>query len=370
MQYTNPAAYPPLEHSSQLLAERGWDVLFLGIESWGSASLRFPNYSGIRVLQLGRRRWRFQKMHYLMFFGWCLWRILRNRTSWIYASDMMACPVAVAANLLFRIPIVYHEHDGPARDASGAVARFWLWLRDVCARRARVCILPNRLRAERLAAESRRDEPPLVIWNCPRRREVGAVRSGKPQGVKILYHGTIVPERVPLEVVDALANFPDAVSLTVVGYETAGSEGYRNTLRQRAAALGIADRIIFVDPMDRSDLMKACPLYDLGLALVPMRARDFNFTAMTGASNKPFDYLACGLALLTSRLRDWEEMFTAPGYGLACDPGSAKSIGAALRWFYDHPEEMRAMGERGRRKILGEWNYESQFEPMWEHLHG
>jgi glycosyltransferase involved in cell wall biosynthesis len=370
VQYTNPAAYPPLEHSSQLLAERGWDVLFLGIESWGSASLRFPDYRGIRVRQLSRRQWRVQKLHYPMFFCWSMARILGNRTSWIYASDMMSCPVALAASLLFRIPLVYHEHDSPARDAAGAFARFCLWTRDACARRAQVCILPNRTRAERLAGESRREQPPLVIWNCPRRPEVGAARSGRPDGVRILYHGTVVPDRVPLEAIDALATLPDAVSLTVIGYETVGSAGYRNTLRQRAVKLGIADRIVFVDPMDRDRLMRECPLYDLGLALVPLHSRDVNFTAMTGASNKPFDYLSCGLALLTSSLPDWEEMFIAPGYGLACDPGSAKSIGAALRWFFDHPQEMRAMGERGRQKILGEWNYEAQFAPVWERLHG
>ena len=31
IQYTNPAGYPPLEHSSRLLAARGWVVVFLGI---------------------------------------------------------------------------------------------------------------------------------------------------------------------------------------------------------------------------------------------------------------------------------------------------------------------------------------------------
>ena len=28
VQYTNPAAYPPLEHSSRILADAGWQVLF------------------------------------------------------------------------------------------------------------------------------------------------------------------------------------------------------------------------------------------------------------------------------------------------------------------------------------------------------
>ena len=30
IQFTDPAVYPPLEHSSRLLADRGWEVLILG----------------------------------------------------------------------------------------------------------------------------------------------------------------------------------------------------------------------------------------------------------------------------------------------------------------------------------------------------
>ena len=59
---------------------------------------------------------------------------------------------------------------------------------------------------------------------------------------------------------------------------------------------------------------------------------------MTGASNKPFDYMAAGLALLVSDLPDWKTMFVDPGFGLACDPTDADSLLAALAWFIDHPD--------------------------------
>ena len=87
---------------------------------------------------------------------------------------------------------------------------------------------------------------------------------------------------------------------------------------------------------------------------------------MAGASNKPFDYLACGLALLVSDLPDWRKMFVEPGYGLACNPNDTDSIAAQLRWFLKHPAETREMGERGRQRILTEWNYERQFAAVVE----
>ena len=89
---------------------------------------------------------------------------------------------------------------------------------------------------------------------------------------------------------------------------------------------------------------------------------------MTGASNKPFDYLACGLPLLVSDLPDWREMFVAPGYARACDPSDAENVAAALRWFVENPGAARAMGERGRQRIAADWNYERQFAPVLSEL--
>ena len=89
---------------------------------------------------------------------------------------------------------------------------------------------------------------------------------------------------------------------------------------------------------------------------------------MAGASNKPFDYMAAGLALLVSDLPDWTRMFVEPGFGLACDPADADSISSALGWFIDHPEERRAMAARGRDKIETEWNYDTQFRAVLKFL--
>jgi glycosyltransferase involved in cell wall biosynthesis len=85
---------------------------------------------------------------------------------------------------------------------------------------------------------------------------------------------------------------------------------------------------------------------------------------LPGASNKPFDYLASGLALLVSNLPGWRDLLVEPGYGATCDAQDPHSIAEALRWFIDHPTEMRAMGERGRRRVDAEWNYETQFAPV------
>jgi glycosyltransferase involved in cell wall biosynthesis len=132
----------------------------------------------------------------------------------------------------------------------------------------------------------------------------------------------------------------------------------------------------------RADLLAHCRKADVGLAFMPIEDRgDINESNMTGASNKPFDYLANGLALLVSDRPDWRGLFaagsTAPGrdvagtgFGMVCNPQDPASIAAALRWFLEHPVEMRAMGERGRRRIADDWNYEAQFRPVHDWIEG
>jgi glycosyltransferase involved in cell wall biosynthesis len=85
---------------------------------------------------------------------------------------------------------------------------------------------------------------------------------------------------------------------------------------------------------------------------------------MTGASNKVFDYLACGLALLVSDLPDWNELFVTRGFAHSCDPQDPESIAAALRWFVQNPIQTAGMADRGQKRIASEWNYETQFQPL------
>jgi glycosyltransferase involved in cell wall biosynthesis len=388
VQYTNPAAYPPLEHGSHILAHAGWNILFLGTGALGPDTLRFPTHERIKVRQISfcSAGWR-QKLHYFKFCFWILLWTLRWRPTWVYASDPLSCPVTLALSVLPCVRVIYHEHDSPNSEVdsqrsavggrTGSVSKFmWLvlWARKQLARRAKFCVLPNEQRLERFAAEVGRPiggaRSTILVWNCPSLKEVPEPRIPHSGGdLWVLYHGSIVPSRLSTAVFEALAMLPEAVKLRVIGYETVGHPGYVEELRKNAHRLGITERVKFVGTVPRrNDLMSWCRKCDIGLALMPRETTDINAQAMVGASNKPFDYLASGLALLVSDLPGWRRTYVDPGYGLACDPDDAHSLAAALRWFLNHPAEMREMGERGRQKIRTEWNYEAQFSPVFERI--
>lgn len=373
IQYTNPAAYPPLQHSSRILAQAGWQVLLLGIHVSGIEALSFTKQKNItlRNLPFCSPGWQ-QKLHYLWFCLWVISWTIRWKPQWIYASDLLSCPITFLLSALLRIKVVYHEHDSPTASAANStfirlclIARKWL------AQRAKICILPNQQRLERFAQDTNIENIKknlLCVWNCPAQEEVSLPRSphnNNNNDLWIWYHGSIVPPQLPPTVLSALAILPKNVKLRVAGYETAGHIGYIQQLREMAQELGIKERIEFLGAVPtRTQLLERCQKCDIGIALFPQTSLQH----MSGASNKPFDYLACGLALLVSDLPDWKQMYVEPGCGLSCNPDQPESIATAINKFLENSDKMRQMGEIGRKQILQHWNYEQQFMEVYKKL--
>lgn len=372
VQYCNPAAYPPVEHSALLLADAGFEVTLLGTDVPGE-TMRLRPHPRIQVrIMPAKGAGLRQKLLYARYLMWVLIWGIRLRPSWVYASDPLSCPVALILHSLLGIQTIYHEHDSPEPGGQrhlSAAMRAALWARRRLAQVAELCVVPNLQRAELLRRSSGRQDV-LSVWNCPTRSEAGhAIESRSSDTLKIVYHGSIVPARIPRTVIQALATLPKNVTLTISGFETLGNFGYVKELAAEAARHGIGERIAFVDPIPtRAALLEQCGRFDVGLALFSQREPEVNQRTMAGASNKPFDYMARGLALLVTDLPEWRAMYVDQGFALACEPDSVESIHAALRWFCEHPAERRVMGQRGHQRILEAWHYEQMFTPVLDRM--
>ncbi len=376
IQYTNPAGYPPLEHAMGILLAAGWTVHCLGVNAEGGAStLALPAHPNLTVELMqrpppGLR----QKIQFVAFCLRALWLLLRQRPSLVYTSDPMASPAALAARMLAAPTVVYHEHDAPGRVASGFAA-FILRLRHSACRKSSWVVVPNSGRASDLVATTGADASRvLTVFNCPSRNESTDASHALPQVTVgqpfwLYFHGSIVPDRLPFAVVDAMALLPDTVCLRIAGYETVGSVGYTERLISRAREQGIAHRIQAVGAIpDRSALLDLARASHVGLALMPMHSDDINMQHMVGASNKPFDYLACGCPLVVSNLADWKRMYVEPGLASACDPASAESIATAVRHWLESDARYRDAQRAGLARIAADWNYEAQFAPLLQRI--
>ncbi len=251
--------------------------------------------------------------------------------------------------------------------------RCTLWLarlRRAAARRAAAVIFPNEARARIARDELGFPEDRLhVVWNMPRRRELPVLENRPDNPLLLYYHGNISPVRLPETVVEAVRQLGGRARLLIAGYEAPGAAGYiERVLRHGQPEPDSPVR--YLGPIPRSDLLGVAAQAHVGLAVVPRDTDDLNIRHLTGASNKVFDYMAAGLALLVSDLPDWRAMFVVPGYALPCDPADLASIKAALGWLIDHPEARRDMGARGRAKIAADWNYDTAFRRVIESLTG
>ncbi|MDB6118708.1 MAG: hypothetical protein JWO08_2489 [Verrucomicrobiaceae bacterium] len=371
VQYTNPGGYPPLQHSAQIFIHHGWEAEFCGLRGLEGTTLELPRHPRISVRRMASSRPGLkQKLHYLIFTLWTVWRAWRFRPNWLYCSDAYSCAPGLLIHRLTGRQVIYHEHDTPAppsRFKDRLFAHFVANDRLGLGRIASVVVLPNQQRLQAFIDAVGPKGKALCVWNCPTLDEIPPAMPSRPcsQPLTILYHGSIVPDRFPVTNLEAIAKCGRDIRLRLIGYETRGSEGYTKILKAEASRLGVADKFEYLGTLpQRSDLMERCRECDVGLSMLRIHDGDINMRHMAGASNKPFDYLSQGLALVVPDDAEWKRFYVEIGCAMICEPGNAKALADLLVWMDDHRDEVREMGRKGQQLIRGEWNYEAQFQPV------
>jgi glycosyltransferase involved in cell wall biosynthesis len=363
IQYTDPAGYPPLEHSAHILAEAGWKVLLVAIESYGARGLKLRSHERISVVNTGGRSGGpGGLLKYCRFAARAARLARRFRPTWIYASDALSAPAALLARKLTGARLVYHEHDVPAC-ARTATHGMMMRARDRLISAADVLVVPSEARRASLGSDAARAR---VVMNCPMTAEVAPAAPEARDTLTLVYAGSISPDRLPTSFVRALTLLPEHVRLRVIGYQTVGAPRYVDEILAAAREAGVTQRVELRAPVDRAVLMEtelgSC---DIGIATINAASRDESLQTMAGASNKAFDYMARGLPFLVNPEASWRDMFVTPGYAVACEPSDPASIAAAVMPLLDHARRAE-MGECARSRILAGWNYEHQFAPVLE----
>ncbi len=84
--------------------------------------------------------------------------------------------------------------------------------------------------------------------------------------------------------------------------------------------------------------------------------------------NKPFEYMAEGLPLLSSLRGELEELIQRHGIGRSYEAGNPRSLADGIRWFYGHPEEARQMGKRSFALFSTNFRSDIVYKDFSEHL--
>ena len=362
--FANPAAYPPVERAARLLRDADASVRVLGTVGDATDAFDPRRDPELDVRVRGRGQGRVAgKLGYAAFLLWALVHLARWRPHWVYASDLLATPLALIARY-FGVRVLYHEHDLPDDRDATAFVRVLLAVRRRVVREADIVVTPNAERTGVLRA-IRGARPSLTVWNCPVPSEVRSHMNVEAGGeLRVIYQGSLSAARLPLTVIEAIAAARVPVALYIRAYETVGSRGYLDRVVERASSLGVASRVHRLPPCPRDKMLDFAATCDLGLALMPIDSEEPNERTMAGASNKAFEYLACEVPIVVSELPDWRALFVAPGVAFACDPRDPASIARVFELAAGDRSRARAMGSMGRARVETEWNYPAQFAPV------
>ena len=83
-----------------------------------------------------------------------------------------------------------------------------------------------------------------------------------------------------------------------------------------------------------------------------------------GYSTKMFEYMACGLPVLCSDFRLWQEIVGEADCGITVDPFDPDAVARALQRLLSDPEDAARIGENGRQAILERYNWDVEFAKL------
>lgn len=123
-----------------------------------------------------------------------------------------------------------------------------------------------------------------------------------------------------------------------VRFMIAGEGDQASALRAQAAGL---DNLIFTGWLDQISVRALLGLSSVGLA-------PYCDDSVISLPNKPFEYMAAGLPMLSSLPGELERLIAEHQIGLHYEAGDVQSFVEKVVWLAEHSSERAAMGQRSR----------------------
>lgn len=300
---------------------------------------------------------------------WRLWRAARAQRAGIYhLHEPQLLPLALALKFLYRVRIVYdiHEHlpemlaDFSSR--SGLVPALWSRLMILAERWLVVLSDGVAVTSDCLLRRYGRSRDKVVaIYNYPR-PELFSESGGVPPELAeryrgrrvILYHGQLGRARDLDTMIRAAGQAAERVpDLTLLLLGPVFGEGYREDLLRTIERENAGPFVELLDPVSHSDVPAYVHLAEAGLVVLPSLSV-FRFSLPI----KLFEYMACGLPVIGSRLPAIEKIVGRTGCGLLVEPSEPDSLADAIVDLLTHSRKAARMGSRGARAVRERYHWD------------
>lgn len=167
---------------------------------------------------------------------------------------------------------------------------------------------------------------------------------GAPRGEAALFVGRILPHKGISYLIQGL---PVGLGLDIIGH--AGDERYLGELRRIASGKPVT----FCHDADEAALVRA---YRRALCVVlpsvyrTVEGHETRVPELLGQTL--LEGMACGIPAICTDVASMPEVVEHGVTGFVVPPNDPVALGERLRWLQEHPDEARAMGSAGRRRVL------------------
>lgn len=203
--------------------------------------------------------------------------------------------------------------------------------------------------------------PTAVVRNLPAHslfQEAQPHPSLNVNGFKLIYVGLILPERgihVVLEAIRLLRQQGiDDVYLFLIGPET--WPAYIQEIHTFAQTHQLVEQIRWLGAIPHHLLKHYLANADVGLVPVAYTRQYAN----PSLSTKLFEYMLSGLPIIAADWQDYRVYIEQSRAGLVAPPQDASAFAEAILWLRAHPDEARAMGQRGQAMIIEHYIWEKE----------
>ena len=334
------------------LARAGYDVVLIARHD------KAETVGGVRIVPLSEPRNRFQRMTSVT---WRLYRLAVREDADVYHFHD---PELMIVGLLLKArgkKVIWDVHE---HYPNSIMDKFWI------SKGLRRCVSKSFDLFERAVVRFF----DLVIYTTPlvgaryEKLKVASARienypivelSGtferNPQK-QIIYLGVMARIRGLIEVVEAfaqvVAKHPDW-QLVLVGASRPAS--FEDELRALARQHGIEKNVTFIPwvPYEEKERLTS----SASIGVITYLPYSNNTSCLP---NKLFDYMLVGVPVVASNFPLYREVVEPSRCGLIVDPTRPEEIAWAMTYLIEHPDEARAMGERGLRAVRERYNWENQ----------
>jgi glycosyltransferase involved in cell wall biosynthesis len=190
-----------------------------------------------------------------------------------------------------------------------------------------------------------------------RREELIAQYNFSPEKLTLTFVGTFCSSYA-LETVIKAAHVLNQSIEQDVRFVLIGDGDKGTDLRAQAAGL---KNVVFTGWFDQASITAMLGLTSVGLA-------PYRDDASMSLPNKPFEYMAAGLPILSSLRGELEELLRDHQIGRQYRAGDALSLVEELRWFVSHPEERAEMGRQSRMLLEDRFSAETVYADLVQYL--